>query len=457
MAAAPVCIDPESLYTATTILGDLTAGTEYAYKVRIFAEGEPGDFYEPPTLAHFRTLPAQPERLRFGWVMCHDQGGQTHPYDVYRFLAERGADFMVHLGDYIYNDHGSSDTAPASTTRGYLREYLNAADDRFLPDMGQRRGLFMMWDDHEVWDAWDASWQDPNNSTPSPPDPAITRYDLFVRAKHAFNRWFGDGFLDLPTPGSDDADFLDREYYRSWETARCKFILLDTRAHQSAADQTMIGAPQRAWLLDELASNTKPIVFLLSPSTWGDLVAIFDNWNFGCFRGERDAIETFFQNQTSSGRLFILTGDRHNSYVHTRFVESRIVCEADACPASMRVWDYNDGLADWPGVLFLSRDGADPGLTESARMCGAVEVDELTGEVTISIIDGETGDDLFSHTFVVPLCPEDLTGDGVIGQPDLGQLLSSYLRDSGGDIDGDGDTDQSDLAMLLSRFGGECP
>jgi murein tripeptide amidase MpaA len=54
-------------------------------------------------------------------------------------------------------------------------------------------------------------------------------------------------------------------------------------------------------------------------------------------------------------------------------------------------------------------------------------------------------------------CPEDLTGDGVIDQADLGELLAHYGVDDGGDIDGDGDTDQADLGALLSVYGQPCP
>ncbi len=52
---------------------------------------------------------------------------------------------------------------------------------------------------------------------------------------------------------------------------------------------------------------------------------------------------------------------------------------------------------------------------------------------------------------------EDLTGDGSVGQDDLGVLLAAYGVDDGGDIDDDGDTDQADLGALLSAFGGDCP
>ncbi|MFG0252699.1 MAG: hypothetical protein ACF8NJ_07505, partial [Phycisphaerales bacterium JB038] len=53
-------------------------------------------------------------------------------------------------------------------------------------------------------------------------------------------------------------------------------------------------------------------------------------------------------------------------------------------------------------------------------------------------------------------CPEDLDGDGFVGQSDLGVLLASYGQDAGGDIDGDGDTDQADLGALLARFNEPC-
>ncbi|MCK4872310.1 MAG: hypothetical protein KAS72_06265 [Phycisphaerales bacterium] len=54
-------------------------------------------------------------------------------------------------------------------------------------------------------------------------------------------------------------------------------------------------------------------------------------------------------------------------------------------------------------------------------------------------------------------CPEDLSGDGYVGQADLGILLAAYELNADGDIDGDGDTDQADLGMLLARYDTPCP
>ncbi len=53
-------------------------------------------------------------------------------------------------------------------------------------------------------------------------------------------------------------------------------------------------------------------------------------------------------------------------------------------------------------------------------------------------------------------CPEDLDGDGVVGQTDLGILLSAYGLDGRADLDGDGQTTQADLAILLAAWGNVC-
>ncbi|MCK4872987.1 MAG: metallophosphoesterase family protein [Phycisphaerales bacterium] len=458
LETGPVPLDAWAMYSGTATMSNLTPGTSYSYQVRLFPESDPGSFYETSEARGFQTMPNEPTTIRFGWAVGHDQGGLAKPYQLYHWYAQRDYDFVVHLGDYIYTDHGTSATAPATTTAGYLLEYLNASDDRYMHEFTQHRALFMMWDDHEVWDAFGSDWRDPLNMNPSGADPTVTEYELFIRARLAFNTWFSDGFLDLPVPGTQEAEFTDREYYRSWQTARCNFILLDTRSFQDVAVGTMIGPEQKAWLLDELASNTKPFVFMLSPSTWGDVIWIFDNWHYSPFRAERDAIETFFQEQTSTGYMFILTGDRHASFVHTRFDESRIICEADSCPASAKaLWCYDPAVEELDGVLFASIDGADPDVPQWAHMGGEVVVDETTGEVTITIIDADDGSDMFSHTFTIPFCPADLNDDGVIGQPDLGILLAAYSLSAEGDIDGDGDTDQADLGLLLQDYDTACP
>ncbi|MBW7904264.1 MAG: hypothetical protein LC135_12985 [Phycisphaerae bacterium] len=81
-------------------------------------------------------------------------------------------------------------------------------------------------------------------------------------------------------------------------------------------------------------------------------------------------------------------------------------------------------------------------------------------------LSSQNGDtDIFTNVVIVtPPCPADLNGDGVIGQADLGQLLSSFGKCSGdigfdpaADLDGDGCVGQADLGVLLGVFGQSCP
>ncbi len=114
----------------------------------------------------------------------------------------------------------------------------------------------------------------------------------------------------------------------------------------------------------------------------------------------------------------------------------------------VRLDGYNPVLGDYFDVVsFSSRTGQfspvllpalDPGLEW--------EVTHASTRVRLTVVE-ESGDP----------CPEDLDGDGSVGQSDLGILLSAYGHNAGGDIDGDGDTDQADLGQLLAMYGQPCP
>jgi hypothetical protein len=66
-----------------------------------------------------------------------------------------------------------------------------------------------------------------------------------------------------------------------------------------------------------------------------------------------------------------------------------------------------------------------------------------------------------NKTITVRAIPADLDGDCVVGQADLGLLLSNYGCTAGAgacsaDLDGDGKTGQADLGILLSAYGTSC-
>lgn len=53
-----------------------------------------------------------------------------------------------------------------------------------------------------------------------------------------------------------------------------------------------------------------------------------------------------------------------------------------------------------------------------------------------------------------PACPADLNGDGTVGAPDLGTLLSQWGTAGSADLDHDGIVNAADMTVLLGSWGG---
>ncbi len=131
-----------------------------------------------------------------------------------------------------------------------------------------------------------------------------------------------------------------------------------------------------------------------------------------------------------------------------------------------------------PAVFFVSASGIAPTYQWTKDGDNLVDDGRIVGTTTsqLIILSAEAGDigeyvcmvgdtgvcTVPSDTATLSInginpCPEDLSGDGYIGQADLGILLASYEVDAGGDIDGDGTTGQADLGLLLASYDQACP
>ncbi|MCK4871316.1 MAG: hypothetical protein KAS72_01205 [Phycisphaerales bacterium] len=105
-----------------------------------------------------------------------------------------------------------------------------------------------------------------------------------------------------------------------------------------------------------------------------------------------------------------------------------------------------DGDGDTAEFLPLDFDGNarfldDPATPDTG--CGATAV------VDMGAFEFGDGD-------VVMPCVGDLDGDRIVGQSDLGLLLSAYGWTAVGDLTCDGITDQADLGILLAEYGQTC-
>jgi alkaline phosphatase D len=160
-----------------------TAEQAFAYSVHLDVAGlEPGRSYwyrflsgdaVSPT-GHAMTLPAPGSpigKMRFGFVSCSNY---EHGYfSAYRHLTAENPEFVLFLGDYIYETieqfrpivRRHSDGIEAATLPTYRNRYAQYRLDPDLQRLHAQVPALVTWDDHEVQndyaDKWSETFDDP--------------------------------------------------------------------------------------------------------------------------------------------------------------------------------------------------------------------------------------------------------------------------------------------------------
>jgi alkaline phosphatase D len=234
-----------------------------------------------------RTLPdpgAHVARLRLGYVSCQDfTSGRFH---VLRKLADADVDHVIHLGDYIYetvSDPDFQQRGPrerrlqlpggrprAETLADYRWLYRTYRRDPDLQRLHERHTMIAIWDDHEFandcygihdTDTTDAA----ANADPARRAAASQAWSEYVPAAVPFdpeadpleqiriNRRFAFGDLvDLLVTDERlhrDGPPCGLETHQRYATRGC--------AARHDPDRTMLGPPQRQWLVDALTSSPR--------------------------------------------------------------------------------------------------------------------------------------------------------------------------------------------------------
>jgi alkaline phosphatase D len=242
------------------------------YTVKVEASGLSPDqyyYYEFTALGRnsirgrTKTTPygTEVKNLRFAVVSCSNY--EDGYFSAYGRIADRNdIDAVIHLGDYIYEgtDHASVPGEPrdvvteeAITLTQYRARYSLYRLDPDLRRAHQQHPFITIWDDHETSnDAWKGGAQ--------AHDP-MTDGDWTLRksvAKQAYFEW-------LPIRASADTSIYRVLHYGDL----ADLIMLDTRLEareQQIYDvtdlsvydsaRTMLGKPQRDWMIDALAQST---------------------------------------------------------------------------------------------------------------------------------------------------------------------------------------------------------
>ncbi|QYG94146.1 alkaline phosphatase [Iamia sp. SCSIO 61187] len=218
-----------------------------------------------------RTLPASGTgALRFGFVSC--QKYASGYYTALRGLSEEGVDLWFHLGDYIYENAASGPVRPEATIEAvtlddYRNRYAIYKSDPDLQAAHHAAPVIVVWDDHEV----------DNNYADEVGQGGQTTAQIRARRQAGYRAWFEHLPVRLPVPTGPDL-----QIYRGFDWGDlARFHMLDGRQYRDPApcqveaeanplgladcpartgeDRTMLGADQRRWLADSLAS---------SPAVW---------------------------------------------------------------------------------------------------------------------------------------------------------------------------------------------
>jgi alkaline phosphatase D len=283
-----------------------------------------------------RTFPAAgptPAAMRFALVSCQDY--EAGFYAAYRDISRQQLDFVVHVGDYIYE--GAADpTKPAD--RRHTGNEITSVEDyrnryalyRLDPDLQYAHAAFPFittWDDHEV----------DNDYAGLNPEDGQTAQEFFERRSNAYQVYLET----MPLRPKVHEKRGTVNLYRSLRFGNlAEFFVLDGR--QERTDQpcgeglqilqtcpeildpsaTMLGSEQEKWLFRNL-TNSRAIWNVLAQQV------MMMRWDLGALLGPNPPLNVFNVDawdgyQVARDRLMAFLADRHidNTVVLTGDIHS---------------------------------------------------------------------------------------------------------------------------------------
>ena len=229
----------------------------YHYRFRV------GDQVSPVGRTRTAPAPGRGDRLRFLFASCQDW--QDGFWPAWAFAPQDDPDLVVHLGDYIYEGGISAaalrqhNSPEITTLDAYRNRYGLYKGDPALQDIHAACPWVVTWDDHEV----------ENNYAGLIPQVLAEAPAFAARRAAAYQAWWEHQPVRLPPPMGPDL-----RIYRAVDWGRlARFHVLDSRQYRSdqpcgtndigttcddrtAAERTLLGAEQEAWLGRSLRTST---------------------------------------------------------------------------------------------------------------------------------------------------------------------------------------------------------
>ena len=268
------------------------------------------------------------EKIQFAFASSQDW--QNGYYVAYQHLAQEELDFVVFLGDYIYERSGDKDTVrqhqgeDCFTLEDYRNRYAQYKSDPNLQASHHRFPWIMTWDDHEV----------DNNYANLTPEDNQSLEAFKARRKAAYQAYYEHTPIRVSFQ-PEEAITL----YRSFDLGNLgKLMVLDTRQYRSdqpcgdgakprcqevkSETATLLGSEQEQWLNSELSNSSASWNIIaqqvmmaqydLDPRPQQGLFNM-DQWD-GYIESRRRLLDFLHNNQISNP--VVITGDIHSSWVN---------------------------------------------------------------------------------------------------------------------------------------------
>jgi alkaline phosphatase D len=278
----------------TTLSGDDDAGhftldgllpeTTYSYSVEINGVLDANVF-------SFRTFPPATEQRSFTFLAYADQDTTpSSPAPAWAAGAAENPAFVVQLGDFT---HTSGATKNKRKINDFWRINRIATTSTpagldFSAAIAGSFPLVHIWDDHDY---------------------GLNNGDRKFKYRSLAMRAFGDDFPTYPLGSSQG-------FWQSFRYAQAEVFVLDLRSQRDPdgktddATKTMLGATQKAWLLNGLLTSTATWKFIVSSSVWNPHSKPVDSW--AQYQHEQDEIVDFIRTNAITGVIF-MSGDIHSS------------------------------------------------------------------------------------------------------------------------------------------------
>ena len=315
---------PNAAHTVHVTVDELDPDRWYFY--RFFSRGE-----DSP-IGRTRTFPRAGDacaRMRFGLVSCQDF--QNGFYSAYANLAAETLDFVVHVGDYIYED-GTRAGAPRTVVGAEIDTLadhrIRYAEYRLDPALQAAHAAFPFiptFDDHEVEDNYAGA------ISQDAVDPAL----FLERRARAYQAYYEH----LPLRDAQQPQGSAIHIFRRLRFGRLATLhVLDTRQHRTdqpcgdglkpvcaetlSPTATMTGAVQEAWLqrgLDRSDATWNVLAQQVMFTKWniqrgaGAPVPIFNMDAWDGYVAARQRLLDFLVARGPSNPI-ILSGDIHSSW-----------------------------------------------------------------------------------------------------------------------------------------------